>query len=182
MDVRETCRAAVAELAAVTDRLDEGSVEAACVAIAGARRVMLTAGGREGLQLRGFAMRLHHLGLDVSVQGDMAAPLLATGDLFVVSIGPGRVSTMDVLVGVARAAGVEVLLLTARPDLAQAADRVLHVPAQTMSDDVGGGSVLPMGSVYEGALFVLFEAMILRIAALTGATMEAMRARHTNME
>ena len=43
-------------------------------------------------------------------------------------------------------------------------------------------SVLPMGSVYEGALFVLFEVMVLKLRSLTGATREAMRARHTNME
>ena len=43
-------------------------------------------------------------------------------------------------------------------------------------------SVLPMGSVYEGALFVLFEVMVLKLGTLTGATREAMRDRHTNME
>jgi 6-phospho-3-hexuloisomerase len=39
-----------------------------------------------------------------------------------------------------------------------------------------------MGSVYEGALFVLFEVMVLKLRALKGATPEAMRARHTNLE
>lgn len=39
-----------------------------------------------------------------------------------------------------------------------------------------------MGSLFEGALFLLFEIMVLKLKALTGATPEAMRARHTNME
>jgi 6-phospho-3-hexuloisomerase len=43
-------------------------------------------------------------------------------------------------------------------------------------------SILPMGSVYEGALFVLFEAMVLKLQKLTAASPEAMRARHTNLE
>ena len=182
MDVRETCRAAVAELAEVTDRLDADAVEAACRSIVAAGRIMVAGCGREGLAMCGLAMRLHHLGLRVSVQGDMAAPPLGPGDLFVVSVGPGRLPTMDALMEVAREAGAQVLSLTARPDLAADADRILHVPAQTMADDAGGRSILPMGSAYEGALFVLFEAMILRIAQITGAAPEAMRVRHTNMQ
>ncbi|NND20292.1 MAG: 6-phospho-3-hexuloisomerase, partial [Silicimonas sp.] len=43
-------------------------------------------------------------------------------------------------------------------------------------------SLLPMGSVYEGALFLLFEIMILRLRDRLGVTPDAMRARHTNLE
>ena len=45
------------------------------------------------------------------------------------------------------------------------ADSILELPAQTMADDQGEkrSSVLPMGSLYEGALFILFEVMILRL-------------------
>jgi 6-phospho-3-hexuloisomerase len=43
-------------------------------------------------------------------------------------------------------------------------------------------SVLPMGSLFEGALFLLFEVMVLKLKSLIGASPEAMRARHTNME
>ncbi len=39
-----------------------------------------------------------------------------------------------------------------------------------------------MGSLYEGALFVLFEIMVLRLANIFGETPDTMRARHTNME
>ena len=53
-----------------------------------------------------------------------------------------------------------------------------------MADDQGAqkSSVLPMGSVFEGALFVLFEVMVLKLKEMLGASPEAMRARHTNME
>ncbi|PKP67201.1 MAG: 6-phospho-3-hexuloisomerase, partial [Alphaproteobacteria bacterium HGW-Alphaproteobacteria-8] len=64
------------------------------------------------------------------------------------------------------------------------ADFVLTLPAQTMADDQGAKktSVLPMGSLFEGALFVLFEVMILKLIVRLGVTPEAMRARHTNLE
>ena len=43
-------------------------------------------------------------------------------------------------------------------------------------------SILPMGSLYEGAIFVLFEAMVLRLREQLGISPEAMRANHTNLE
>ena len=58
------------------------------------------------------------------------------------------------------------------------------IPAQTMADDQGTAarSVLPMGSLFEGALFVLFEVMILKLKERLAVSPEAMRANHTNME
>lgn len=177
---------ALQELGRVFDGIDDARVDDACQMIAGAGRVMVYGCGREGLQIRGFAMRLHHLGCDVSVVGDMSAPPLGEGDVFVVTAGPGYLSTASALCAIAKKAGARILFLTAQPggDSARFGDLMLVIPAQTMANDRGAAatSVLPMGSVYEGALFVLFEVMVLKLRALLGATPLAMRARHTNME
>ena len=98
---------ALAELSAVASRIDPGEIDAALATIARARRIVLYGCGREGLQLRGFAMRLHHLGLQVAMQGDMAAPPVGAGDLLIVSAGPGELSTVTALMRVAREAGAE---------------------------------------------------------------------------
>ena len=77
-------------------------------------------------------------------------------------------------------------MLTAEPEssAAKLADFTLVIPAQTMASDQGERrtSVLPMGSVYEGALFVLFEVMVLQLPTRLGVPPDAMRARHTNLE
>jgi 6-phospho-3-hexuloisomerase len=39
-----------------------------------------------------------------------------------------------------------------------------------------------MGSVFEGALFLLFEIMVLKLRDMLDVTPETMRARHTNLE
>lgn len=177
--------AALADLSAAVSRIDPTATEAACATIAGAGRIVLYGCGREGLQLRGFAMRLHHLGLQVAMQGDMAAPPVGEGDLLIVSAGPGELATVTALMRIARASGAEVLFLTAEPATpsARLATQVLAIPAQTMARDrEANASVLPMGSVYEGALFLLFEVMVLRLRDRLGTTPEAMRARHTNLE
>jgi D-arabinose 5-phosphate isomerase GutQ len=41
---------------------------------------------------------------------------------------------------------------------------------------------LPMGSLYEGAMFVLFEMVVLDLADVLGQSPAQMRARHTNLE
>jgi 6-phospho-3-hexuloisomerase len=175
---------ALRELEAVALALDDRQVEAACRTIAKARTVVLYGCGREGLMMRALAMRLHHLGLHVAMQGDMTTPPLGKGDLFLCAAGPGELSTVTALMGVAQRDGAQVLMITAEPDTPspRRADQLLVIPAQTMARDLGGTSTLPMGSLFEGAMFLVFEIMVLRLTALLGQTADQMRARHTNME
>ena len=178
--------AVLADLAGVFARIDDANVEAALVDLAAARRIAFYGCGREGLQMRGLCMRLFHMGLQVTMVGDMTAFPVGPGDLLFASAGPGQLATASALLGVAKAAGVRTLLITAQPqgETARLADRLLVLPAQTMADDQGPAvaSVLPMGSVFEGAMFVLFEVLVLRLRERLGVSMDAMRARHTNLE
>lgn len=177
--------AAAGELAAVARALDAAAIEAAAAAIAGAGRIALYGCGREGLMMRALAMRLHHLGLAVGVVGEMTAPRLGAGDLLALSDGPGRLATVAALAGKAQAAGAAVLLFTAEPAVPIAADaeHVVVIPARTMARDLDGpASILPMGSLYEGALFLVGEALVLALALRLGIDAAAMRARHTNLE
>jgi len=176
---------ALGDLRRVFAGLDRNAVEKAVAAIAEANKVALHGVGREGLQMKGFAMRLFHLGCRASVVGEMTTPPVGRDDLLIVSAGPGEFSTILALMDVARSAGARTLVITAQPNggAARAADLVLSVPAQTMADDRGAAvSVLPMGSLYEGALFLLFEQMIVALRERLGVSAEAMRANHTNLE
>ncbi len=178
-------QAALDDLGRVFQRLDAAAVDRAVDEIANARTIALYGVGREGLQIKGFAMRLFHLGRRAAMVGDMTTPPVGTGDLLIVSAGPGSFSTVQGLMRVARSAGARTLVVTAQPEgeCARNADVVLPIPAQTMADDSGPStSVLPMGSLYEGAQYVLFEVMILMLRDRLGVTPDAMRANHTNLE
>ena len=180
-------REAAAELAEVAGRMDDAggdALEPTVLAIAGAPRLMLYGCGREGLMMRALAMRLHHLGREVCMQGDMTAFPLGPGDLFVCAAGPGALATTTALCEVAKGAGARVIVVTAEPagETAALADDLLVIPAQTMASDRGGASVLPMGSLFEGAMFLVFEVLVLRLRDVLGETADSMRARHTNME
>jgi len=177
---------ALDELKSVFDKIDDAAVDTALDMIAKARTTVVFGGGRERLQIMGFAMRLYHMGLNVAVEGDMTTPPVGEGDLFLVTCGPGEISTALALMDVAKRAGATILFITAQPKGRGAAyaDFVLTIPAQTMADDQGDkkSSVLPMGSLFEGALFVLFEVMILKLREKLAIDPAVMRANHTNLE
>jgi 6-phospho-3-hexuloisomerase len=166
--------------------IDPATLKAMVAELARAARVVCYGVGREGLMMRALAMRLYHMGLDAHVVGDMSCPPVGPGYLLIVSAGPGSFSTVDGLIGVARAAQARVACVTAQPQgkAAQASDLVFLIPAQTMANDQGAAatSVLPMGSLFEGAQYLAFELLILALRDHLGVPPDAMRARHTNLE
>ena len=117
--------------------MPDDALDALIEAIVAAKRIVVFGLGREGLQMRGFAMRLFHMGRDVAVWGDMTTPPVGPGDLLIVSAGPGDLATAAVLVDIARKAGARTALVTAQPggELAKRVDIVTVIPAQTMADD-----------------------------------------------
>jgi 6-phospho-3-hexuloisomerase len=183
---------ALDEIAAAVHSVGSEELDAIADELVAARRIACYAGGREGLVLRGLVMRLFHAGLDAHYVGEMTCPAVGAGDVVVLSCGPGRISTVEALAGVALRDGARVLYLTAQPGEppAERAHRVVAVKAQTMADDLpdpvlGGSacpSVLPMGSAYEIALFVLVDLITNRVRARRGESTEEMRSRHTNLE
>jgi 6-phospho-3-hexuloisomerase len=175
---------ALDEVRAVLEAGAATEVENLCDELQKAHRITCYGVGREGLMMRALCMRLMHLGLDAHVVGDMTTPPVGPGDLLVVSAGPGSFSTVMALLQMAREAGARVVAVTAQPGGAvpSAADTVIHLLAQTMADDKGGTSVLPMGSLYEAAMLIFFDIVSIRLRERTGQTMEQMRSRHTNLE
>ena len=183
----ELADGAIAELRSAVTHVDEAQIDQLVELVAGARRIVIYGLGREGLVLRTFAMRLTHLGLDVHLAGDTTAAPVSSNDLVLVSTGPGDLAMIRALMGLARGVGAAVAALTAQPtgpDL-RLADHVVVIPAQTMANDLGegsAGSVLPMGSVYELAMAILLDLVVLLLMERTGQSLDDLRARHFNLE
>jgi len=176
---------ALAELGAVFAAIADDAADPLIEAILAARRIALYGAGREGLAVKGFAMRLFHMGRDAHVVGDMTTPPIGAGDLLIVTSGTGDLATADTLLTIASAAGARTAIITARPDgrTSRRADLRVVIPAQTMADDRGNrASALPMGSLFEFAEAILLELVILKLRDRVGETALTMRARHTNLE
>lgn len=184
MTTYEIARQILGEIDRVLSEVSEAEVDGLCDAITDARRIVVYGLGREGLVMRGFAMRLMHLGLDVAVVGDMTTPPIGPGDLFLVSCGPGYLSTVQALTGITHQAGGRTAMLTAQPQapLPQQADLLVYLPAQTMAEAEQSSSIQAMGSAFEQALWILFDALMPRLQTSLGQSSDDLRRRHTNLE
>jgi 6-phospho-3-hexuloisomerase len=134
-----------------------------------------------------LTMRLFHLGLHATPVGDVTLPAVGPGDLLVASAGPGHFETVGALMRIARTAGAKTVLFTAQPDapLRSGSDLTILLPARTMArpvESVSGTPALPMGSAYEGALFLFFEYIVAQLASRLKVDEASMRTRHTNLE
>lgn len=176
---------ALRELSDVFAAMKDDVAETLLDAIIGARHIAVYGCGREGLAIKGFAMRLFHLGLDVHVVGDMTVPHFGPGDLLIVSAGTGFVNSADAFIKAARNDGSRIAVVTSQPEgsTSKRADILTVIPAQTMANDQQStSSILPMGSMFEIAEALLFELIILRLRDRLGESADTMRGRHTNLE
>lgn len=182
MTAAELGAGAAREIAAALAAVDDARVRMLRERLRAANAIATYGVGREGLVLRGFAMRLYHLGLPSFVVGDMTARPLSSDGLLVCSAGPGTFSTVAALASVAREAGAAVALFTSSEasPLAAASDIVVRIPAQTLAG--GPASNQLMGSIYEQAMWVLCDAIVDQLVAELHLDRAAIVPRHTNLE
>ncbi|MDF9277433.1 SIS domain-containing protein [Arthrobacter sp. EH-1B-1] len=182
---RDIATAAIAEVGSMLDEVPEGRYDSFLDEIVTAKTIVLHGVGREGLMIKALAMRLMHLGFDAHVLGDMTAPPVRSGDLLIVSAGPGHFGTIQALQEIAKHAGARNLLVTANPDGASAAlaDVVITLPGPTMSEDLQVPvSALLMGSVFEVIQLFFYDVAIKRLSDRLEQPLEDARLRHTNLE
>ena len=167
------------EMRDVFARMPADAVPQLAGEIAAARRVLINGVGRNGLVLQAFAMRLMHIGLDAHFVGQLSAPPVGKGDLLLTALAIGHLPTGDAIIGLAKAAGARIAMISARPELVQRADLVVPLPAQTMADPMT--SILPLGSPFELALSLLCDLTVVELMTKLGRSNADLAARHTNL-
>lgn len=175
---------ALRELESAVHSVSDDDLDRIADRVLEARTIVCGGAGREGLMMRALVMRLFHAGVNAHVVGDMTCPAVGAGDLAILSLGPGRLRTIETLARIAHEAGARTMCLTAQPELVPDGlfDDVVVVDAQTMASDSGSTSVLPMGSAFEIAQLILVDLLTNRVRAGLAESIGDMRARHTNLE
>lgn len=173
----------VKELEATISKIDDGDIAQLARVIAKANRVFATGSGRSGLMVRAFANRLLHLGIPVSVVGEISTPRIREGDLLLVSSGSGKSASPLGQARIAHECGAKVALVTAseQSPLRDIADAVLTIPAQTKASSQDA-SAQPMGSAFEQSTLIVYDALVLALMDLTNQTASDLKARHANLE
>ena len=179
MNTAEQLDRVLDEMRAVFARMNPDSVGKLTGEIRQARRILLYGAGRNGLVLQALAMRLMHLGMDAHFVGQLSAPPIGKGDLFLTALALGRMPTGDAHIVTAKAAGARIAVISARPELVSNADLVIMLPAQTMADPMT--SVLALGSPFELALTLLCDLTVADLMTALGRSNADLGARHTNL-
>lgn len=175
------------ELGRALRSVDSAAVAQARLLIRGARRIFVAGKGRSGLQMEAFAMRLMHLGLSAHVVGETTTPGIAPGDLLVIGSGSGRTPSLISYAQQADALRVPVVLITAAAEspLHPFATQTVRIAAPTPkldNDQAFQNSMLPMGSLFELALILLLDLIILMLMSDLGQDSSQMFSRHANLE
>jgi 6-phospho-3-hexuloisomerase len=178
----ELVRTVVDENRRVLEAVSENEIDRLIVEIERAKTIQLFAMGRMQASMRGFAMRLKHMGFDVYVVFDTTTPALGRGDLLIVNCA---VTAVDLnIIRIAREAGARVCVVTAHPENEQGglADLTVLVPGQIFGTPPEIRSVQPMASLLEQALFLFEDIVVMLLMEKRGVSTAEMQKRHTNLE
>ncbi len=182
---RRHMEAAVRDLERVLRRVKAKQLKAIEDAILVSDRVFVTGLGRTGLMARGFAMRLMHLGRRVYHVGDVITPSINKRDLLIICSRTGRSKVLGYYVNIARKAKARVVVVTAREDspAAAKADVVLGINDTLPKRAIAGERPPPpLGSLFEQALLIVLDQVVLDLMQVLDLTEEDMARIHTGFE
>jgi 6-phospho-3-hexuloisomerase len=186
--MQSACREILAEVAGLLEQVRDDEVEHIYSQIVAAPRVFGFATGRSGFVLRGFIMRLNHLGQTAYYVGEASTPPIGPGDLLLVMSGSGSTATsLGAAMEAAKLGSAVAALVGSRlSPLGQLASALVELPAPHKRGVIGDQGAhhtrQTAGSLFEQACFVLLESMILRRFKELGQDPRAALTRHANLE
>ncbi len=166
----------------VLEAVPEAQIQNLITEIENAKTIQLFALGRMQASMRGFAMRLKHMGFDTYVVFETTTPAIGQGDLLIVNC---PVTLVDLnIIKLAKQAGARVCALTAHPEFenAKLADLVVEIPGQIFGTGNEIPSIQPMASLLEQALFLFEDIIVMLLMEKQKIDPMKMQERHTNLE
>lgn len=184
--INATVSTVIDELRMCLASIEEQAAQEALSMIDSADRIFCAGMGRSGLAIRGFAMRLMHMGKTAFVVGETITPAIRKNDLLLIGSGSGRTPSLLAAAEKAGKLNVKVLLFTIDPEspIGKIADLSVKFPAPSEKARGGGtaASIQPMGSLFEQSLFVLLDCLIVNLMARHNQTSSVMFTNHANLE
>lgn len=185
VDTKEHIQSILTEIKTVLSKIDQKQIDILVKQILSARRIIASGAGRVGMALKGFVMRLKHLGLDAYVLGDANVPALKQQDLFLVCSGSGETQTIYELVLIAQKNQANIALVTGNPQsrMGKIAQSIVEIKAPSKTKPVENFvSIQPMTTLNEQCLAIFFDAVVLRLMQELDETHDTMWERHSNLE
>ena len=175
-----------AEIGGALAKIDDHSIAEMADLLAHAPAIFASGAGRSGCMLRAAVMRFMHMGIPTHVIGEIATPAGAAGDVLLVGSGSGETGTLKAVAAKAKQLGMKIAVITISADstLGRLADVCVEIPAPTpkRTDGGQGASVQPMGSLFEQAMLLLLDSIVMDVMAKKEIAAAQMFVRHANLE
>ena len=151
-----------------------------------AQEVFCAGAGRSGFQVKGFAMRLMHMGISSYVVGETCTPNIRENGLLVICSGSGETKSLVNHANKAKEVGAKIALITINPEstVAKLADVVVEISAPSPKSAKQGDikSIQPMGSLFEQSEGIFMDISIMMLMEKRNLDSDTMFGRHANME
>ncbi|MGB9370898.1 MAG: 6-phospho-3-hexuloisomerase [Halobacteriota archaeon] len=195
--VKSAMKLIAANVQAIADEIDYSEVKALVMDILAAhqnqKRMFVMGAGRSGLVVKGFAMRLMHLGFNVYVVGETVTPAVETDDLLVAISGSGETKSINEMSALAKAKGARLAAVTSNKDstLGTFSDTIVVVKGRTkasgmdfMERQVVGShiSFAPLGTMFEISTMVFLDGIIAALMEITKKSEEDLKKKHATLE
>jgi 6-phospho-3-hexuloisomerase len=183
MNTQDAIRAVLGEVTEVLHEVDTAPVEELVEVLLAANRIYVTGEGRSGLIARTFAMRLIHLGMTAFVCGETVTPAIASADLCLACSGSGETPITCHRASRSAKVGSKVAAVVSRPgtSLGTEADIEIVLPCPTVPACASTSQQFG-ATLFEQALLVLLDAVVMLLRERRGTSHESMSAKHANLE
>ncbi|WP_405156463.1 6-phospho-3-hexuloisomerase [Paenibacillus sp. FSL K6-0108] len=187
MSSRQYAADILQELERTLSQIDDSEMQAMAEHILAAEQVFVAGAGRSGLMGKAFAMRLMQMGLRVYVVGETVTPGISPKDFLLLCSGSGETGSLTAMAQKASKAGAPVGLITIKPEstIGQLSNTVVRLQASAKEDTATAGAsvtIQPMGSLFEQALLLSMDALVLTMMDMKSMTGADMFGRHANLE
>ena len=166
--------------------VDEKAAEAFADVVLGAKEVFCAGCGRSGFQVKGFAMRLMHMGINSYVVGETCTPNIDENGVLVIMSGSGETKSLVNHATKANEVGAKIVLITINPEssIAHMADITVEISAPSPKSTKQGQftSIQPMGSLFEQSGGLFLDSIVLMMMEQKQMISDTMFGRHANME
>ena len=195
--VKSAMKVIAANVQDIADEIDYSEVKTLVTGILAAqqnhKRLFVMGAGRSGLVVKGFAMRLMHLGFNVYVVGETVTPAVETDDLLIVISGSGETKSINEMSALAKAKGTRLAAVTSNRDstLGTISDAIVVVKGRTkasgmdfMERQVVGShiSFAPLGTMFEISTMVFLDGIIAALMEITKKSEEDLKKKHATLE
>lgn len=186
MNNKEYAAVVLDELTHTLTSVDEVCADQFVELIQHAQEVYCAGAGRSGFQVKGFAMRLMHMGVQSFVVGETCTPNIKENGLLVICSGSGETKSLVNHAQKAKEMGAKIALITINPQssIALMADVVIEISAPSPKSAKEGDikSIQPMGSLFEQSEGIFMDIAIMMLMDKKGLDSDTMFGRHANME